>query len=71
MYYRSYSLLLGSMLGLMTLPACSPELHEAHGKQKEWEYQHVKEQKTLDNNAPETRKPFGCDSRDLANFSCE
>lgn len=71
MYYRPYSILLGFLLGMMALSACSPELHEAHGKQKEWEYHHVKEQKAPDSNLPETRKPFGCDSRDLVNFSCD
>jgi hypothetical protein len=53
----------------LALSACSPEIHEMHKKPDEWKHLDIGGQKANGKN-PE-RKPFGCDSRDLATFTCD
>jgi len=59
----------GIGVAMVALAACSPEIHEMHKKPDEWKQLDI-EGKRPNGKSPE-HKPFGCDSRDLATFTCD
>jgi hypothetical protein len=68
---RRYRFFLGFTLALLTVSACSPEVREAHKKPDDWKHLNIKGSALPSDATSATHPPFGCDSRDLINFTCE
>lgn len=71
MRHRRHIRLLRFTIALLTVSACSPEIHEAHKKPVDWKNLDIKGSGLPSDTGAGKSPPFGCDSRDLINFTCE